>query len=186
MNGTRNDTSADQRPVDVIVFPGPSPIGEARSWAVVRRRFHGLVDLILVTLVIILTVAVARLASVPRPAEPVGAASITAGSPRMIAPETASAGEQIVVLVYAYRGRCGATELRFDDAPVAHRLSRYLGSPNPDWIEMFMILDVPADATRGRHEIQLYGPGAGGTGSGCGAGSTDHALLATLTITLGP
>jgi hypothetical protein len=104
----------------------------------------------------------------------------------MMAPETASAGEQIIVLGYAYRGRCGPTELRFDNTPVTHRLNRYLGSPHPDWIEMFMMLDVPAGAPRGRHEIQLYGPGAGRTGARCGANPTDPTLLATVTITLGP
>jgi hypothetical protein len=203
MNESRNDPTlivdTDQRPVDVIVFPGRSSTTETRSWAAVHRRFRGLVELGLLTLVIILALAVVRLASASRPAEPTGGASITTGSrtvppgsavpvthPRMIAPETASPGEQIIVLVYAYRGGCGPTELRFDDMPVIHRLNRYLGSPHADWIEMFMILDVPTGAFRGRHEIQLFGPGTGRTGSRCGVKPTDRTLLATLAITLGP
>jgi hypothetical protein len=198
MNESRNNptriSDTDQRPVDVIVFPGPSSTTETRPWTAVRRRFRGLVELGLLTLVIILTLAVVRLASAPRAAESAGGVPIAAGSrtappigavpvtqPRMIAPETASAGEQIVVLVYAYRGRCGPTELRFDDMPVTHRLNRYLGSPHPDWIEMFMILDVPTNTSRGRHDIQLYGPGPG-----CYTNPTGRTLLATLTITLGP
>ena len=40
---------------------------------------------------------------------------------------------------------------------------------------MFVTLDVPSDATRGRHEIQLYGPGR-----------TDLELLDAVTVTLGP
>jgi hypothetical protein len=203
MNGFRNSTTrisdTDQRPVDVMMFPGPSPTKETRSRAVLRRRFRGLADLTLLTLVIILSMAVVRLAAAPRAAEPTGAASIAAGSrttppgsavpvthPRMIAPETVSPGEQIIVLAFAYRGRCGPTELRFDNTPVTHRLNRYLGSPHPDWIEMFMILDVPVEAPRGRHEIQLHGPDAGRTSARCGANPTDHTLLATVTITLGP
>ena len=51
------------------------------------------------------------------------------------------------MLAYAYRDQCGPTELRFDNTPVTHRLDRYIGSPHPDWIEMFMTLDVPAEAT---------------------------------------
>jgi hypothetical protein len=203
MNESRNNptriSDTDQRPVDVIVFPGPSSTTETQRWAVVRRRFHGLLDLTLMTLVAILTLAVVRLASAPPAAETASGASIVAGSrttppgsavpvthPRMIAPETASPGEQIIVLIYAYRGRCGPTELRLDDMPVTHRLNRYLGSPHPDWIEIFMILDVPAGAFRGRHEIQLYGPGAGPASPRCGANPTDRALLATVAITLGP
>ena len=203
MNESRNNTprisDTDQRPVDVIVFPGPPSTPEPRPWTAVRRRFRSLVELTLLTLVIILTVAVVRLASAARPAEPTGGSSITTdprtappGStvpvthPRMIAPQTASPGEQITVLVYAYRGRCGPTELRLDNLPVKHRLNRYLGSPNPDRIEMFMILDVPTGAFPGRHEIQLYGPDTGQTGTRCGTNPTDRTLLATLAITLGP
>lgn len=204
MNESRNNTprisDTDQRPVDVIVFPGPpSSTTEPQPWTAVRRRFRSLVELTLLTLVIILTVAVVRLASAARPAEPTGGSLITTdprtappGSavpvthPRMIAPQTASPGEQITVLVYAYRGRCGPTELRLDNLPVKHRLNRYLGSPNPDWIEMFMILDVPTGAFPGRHEIQLYGPDTGQTGTRCGTNPTDRTLLATLAITLGP
>jgi len=119
------------------------------------------------------------------PADPPGSA-VPVTHPRMIAPQTASPGEQITVLVYAYRGRCGPTELRLDNLPVKHRLNRYLGSPNPDWIEMFMILDVPTGAFPGRHEIQLYGPDTGQTGTRCGTNPTDRTLLATLAITLGP
>src|SRR4051812_32079711 len=129
-NPTRiSDT--DQRPVDVIVFPGPSSTTQTRSWAAFGRRFRGLVELTLLALVIILAVAVVRLGSPPPAAEPPSGSTITAASgtappvsvvpvthPRMIAPETASAGEQITVLAYAHRGRCGTTELRFDNTPV--------------------------------------------------------------------
>ena len=204
MNASRNSPTripgADQRAgVDVIMFPGPSPTTEMRSWAAVGRRYRGVAELTLLTLVAILTLAVVRLAAAPPAAEPTGAVPITAGlrttppvgaepvtHPRMIAPETASAGEQIIVLVYAYPGRCGPTELKFDNEPVTHRLNRYLGSPHPDWIEMFMILDVPVGALRGRHEVQLYGPDTDPTSSHCGTKPDDRTLLATLAITLGP
>lgn len=160
--------------LDLVVFPGPSPPTATGT----RRRFHGLVECALLVLVVVLTWMVV---SAPRGAEPtestaVGAAPVA--RPRLLTPDTASPGEQIVVLAYAYRRGCGPTELRFDDAPVVHRLNRYLGSPHPDWVELFMILDVPAGAYRGRHEIQLYGP----ANHPCGTGST---LLATVPITLG-
>jgi hypothetical protein len=51
---------------------------------------------------------------------------------------------------------------------------------------MFMILDLPAAATRGRHEIQLYGPGPGRTSTHCNTNPTDRVLMATITVTLGP
>jgi hypothetical protein len=201
MNGPRNDRTrpdTDRRPVDVIMFPRPSSTTEARSWAVVHHRFRGPVELAVLTLVIALTVAVVRLASPPHTAEPTGGTSmaiasrttppgsaVPASHPRMITPKTASPGEQIIVLVYAYRSRCGPTELRFDNAPVTHRLHRYLGSPHPHWIEMFMVLDVPAGAPRGDHEIQLYGPGIGRTRHRCD-NPADRTLLTTVAITLGP
>jgi hypothetical protein len=201
MNGSHNDPTRtvdiDPFPVDVIVFRGSSSITDTRSWAAIGRRFRGLVELSLLTLVTILTVAVVRLTSASPMAETSGASpfagrtappgsAVPVTRPRMIAPGTASPGEQIIVLVYAYRDRCGPVELRLDNAPVTHRLNRYLGSPHPDWIEMFMILELPATAFRGRHDIQLYGPGGSRTGSGCTANPTSSTLIATVAIMLDP
>jgi hypothetical protein len=107
--------------------------------------------------------------------------------PRLIVPRTASAGEQVPVLAYRYRGPCGPVTLMFDDTPVVHRLTRYAGSPDPAWIEMFLTLDVPKSATPGPHEIALYGQPSGGVGeSTCGNGAERRQQLATTTITLGP
>jgi hypothetical protein len=86
-----------------------------------------------------------------------------AARPRLVAPHAVSAGESIPVLAYRYRGRCGATELRLDGAPVAHRLARYAGSADTRWMEVFLILDVPAGAAVGRHELGLFFAGCGGT-----------------------
>ncbi|GAA1033373.1 hypothetical protein GCM10009557_34900 [Virgisporangium ochraceum] len=134
---------------------------------------------------LIVPVLVATLAFVPTPEAAPAApqAASRAEPPRLVAPGFASAGERIPVLAFAYRGRCGPTGLRFDDAPVAHRLTRYAGSPPSDRVEMFMTLDVPATATRGRHEIQLYGPGPQAR---CPAGSATPTRLAVGTVILGP
>jgi hypothetical protein len=170
--------------VDIITFPGTDPTGRPS----LRRRLRGLVEPGLLTIAIVLAaVAVGQHATGPdatgsRPA-PAAVGSLV-GQPRLIAPDTASAGERITVLAYAYRDRCGPTELRFDGDPVTHRLNRYIGSPDPGWIEMFMTLDVPSEATRGRHEVQLYGPGR--NGGRCGDGSTRPELLDAVTVTLGP
>jgi hypothetical protein len=105
----------------------------------------------------------------------------------VIAPHSASAGEQVPVLVYRYRGPCGPVTLMFDDDPVVHRLTRYAGSPDPGWTEMFMTLDVPESAAPGPHEIALYGPPPTGVDeSHCADGTVRRGQLATTTITLGP
>src|SRR5688572_13359147 len=118
MNRSRNsmtritDTGHDR--VDVIMFPGTFPTTDPRSRAALRCRIRWLVDLGLMATVIVLVVAVTQPASGPDAAAPIPAASISGGShtassaggarashPRLIAPDTASAGEQITVLAYA-------------------------------------------------------------------------------------
>jgi hypothetical protein len=180
MNATHD---SHQDPVDIITFPGTDPTDKPT----VHRRLRRLVEPGLMTIGIVLAVAGAQNATGPDTAgtrTAPAAVTTLVGHPRLIAPTTASAGERIIVLAYAHRGRCGPTELRFDGDPVTHRLNRYIGSPDPDWIEMFMTLDVPTVATRGRHEVQLYGPGR--NGGRCDYASTQLELLATVTITLGP
>jgi hypothetical protein len=174
MNETRES-------VDIITFPGTDPADRPT----LRRRIRRLVEPGLMTIGIVLAAVMVgqhstgRETTGSRPAP--GTVSAIVGQPRLIAPGTASAGERITVLAFAYRDRCGPTELRLDGEPVTHRLNRYVGSPDPAWIEMFMTLDVPSEATRGRHEIQLYGPGRAN-----GRCATDLELLAAVTVILGP
>jgi hypothetical protein len=111
----------------------------------------------------------------------------TKATPRLIAPDTASAGERVPLLAYRYRGSCGPVLLMFDDTPVVHRLTRYAGAPGSGWTEMFMTLDVPESATPGSHEIALHGPPPPFTDeSTCVGGAGRRQQLATTTITLGP
>jgi hypothetical protein len=111
----------------------------------------------------------------------------TEETPRLIAPDTASAGEKVPLLAYRYRGPCGPVILTFDDTPVVHRLTRHAGAHGSGWTEMFMTLDVPESATPGSHEIALYGPPPPSTEeSDCVGGGGRRQQLATTTITLGP
>ena len=115
---------------------------------------------------------------------------------RLVAPQNAVPGERLTVLAY-YRNRllCGPTQLRFDGKPTAHKLLRYAGPPNPDYAEMFMVMDVPQSAKPGSHVIELHGPRQGAAqvladpqflaaGPICGDFREHQARLATTTISI--
>jgi hypothetical protein len=105
--------------------------------------------------------------------------------PRLLAPQAASPGEQITVLAYRNRRLCGAAQLRLDGTPVSYRLAGYVGSPNPDRVEMFLTVEVPRSAKPGNHEIELYGPVPGGrNGPVCADVRERQAKLATTSITV--
>jgi hypothetical protein len=104
---------------------------------------------------------------------------------RLVAPQTAAPGERITVLAYRNRRLCGPAELRLDSKPVPHQLLAYAGTPNPDYAEMFMMIDVPRSAHPGNHVIELYGPRQGGpAGPLCGDVREHQARLASTTITI--
>jgi hypothetical protein len=179
--------------------PTASPSERLPPQAMDRRRLRRLVEpgfLVIVGAVVLIAAQVTTSRKDPdtdREAPPTHGASVayTVGpveaTPRLIAPNTASAGEQIPVLVYRYRGPGGPVTLRFDDIPVVHRLTRYAGTPDLGWTEMFMTLDVPKSATPGPHEITLYGPPSAGIDeSSYVDGAERRQQLATTTITLGP
>ena len=131
-------------------------------------------------------------ASVTRPAiassaTPSAAPPTAEGPPRLLAPQTASPGERITVLAYRNPRLCGSAQLRFDGAPVKHRLASYVGPQHPDRMEMFLTMQVPGSVTPGSHTIELYGPMPGGsTGPICADVREHQARLATTTITVGP
>lgn len=104
---------------------------------------------------------------------------------RLLAPQTASPGERITVLAYRNRWLCGAAEMRFDGATLAHQLASVVGPPNSDRTDMFLTMQVPRSATPGHHEIALYGPmPGGGRGQICADVGEHQAQLATTTITV--
>jgi hypothetical protein len=140
---------------DVLMFPGPEP-------TVTARRV-----LLPATVLVVLLVLVACAYGSTMGFGATGRGPAAADGPRLIAPDAVSAGERIPVFVDADRRACGRTELRFDDDPVEHRLTRYAPTG------VFMTLDVPATATRGRHEIR----------AGC---STSATRPAVVTVTVGP
>lgn len=111
-------------------------------------------------------------------AAPAGAEAPAAERTQFVTPGTASAGEWIPVLAYRHRGRSGPLELRFDDQPVTYRLIRYAAFRTPGVTELFLSFPVPATATRGEHEIQLYEPAA--------APGAPPERLAVSEITVGP
>jgi hypothetical protein len=200
----RSDSDASQSRVtarrdrpDVIVVPaGRSRSGGSDFSARDQRRLIEPGFLVFVGAVLLIAAQLTTSRNDPdtgREAPPThgAAAAYTAGpvraTPRLIAPGTASAGEQIPVLAYHYRGPRGPVTLMFDDTPVVHRLTRYAGTPDPGWTEMFMTLDVPGSATPGSHEIALYGPPPAGIDeSNYVDGAERRQQLATTTITLGP
>jgi hypothetical protein len=105
--------------------------------------------------------------------------------PRLLAPQAASPGERITVLAYRNPRLCGPAQLHFDGAPVGHRLASYVGSRNPDRLEMFLTMRVPRSATPGGHKIDLYGPMTGGSrGPTCADVREHQARLASTTITV--
>jgi hypothetical protein len=97
------------------------------------------------------------------PATPGSAgSSAPAALPRLIAPAEAAAGQRITVSAFRNRRLCGATELRFDGAPITHRPAGYADPARLDRAEMFLTAWVPRSAKPGNHEITLYGPAPGG------------------------
>jgi hypothetical protein len=128
-------------------------LGETRSYAP-RRRTHVPLRLALLAGVVIAAVMFTggRIGAGGGSASPPATESAT--GPRLFVPVAASAGERIPVVAYRLRGRCGATELRLDGGPVAHRLTRYGGAPG-EWTEVVLTLDIPVTATAGRHAISL-------------------------------
>jgi hypothetical protein len=106
--------------------------------------------------------------------------------PRLVVPQAATPGEWIPVLAYRNHRLCGATELHFDGAPVAHRQARYVGPANPGRMEMFLTMEVPLSATPGSHKVELYGPMPGGrSGPVCADVPEHQGKLATTTIAVG-
>jgi hypothetical protein len=128
-----------------------------------------------------------RSVSLRRPAapSPVGMSAAPAVpdiQPRLIAPAIAAPGEWIVVLAFKNAGLCGQAELRFDGSPLHHRLTGNAGSRLPNWVEMFLAVQVPRSATTGMHTVDLYGSAA----NLCNEVGKHQAKLATTTIIVGP
>ena len=102
---------------------------------------------------------------------------------RLVAPATAAPGQRIVVLAFKDEGLCGRAELRFDGAPVQHRLTGIAGSPLPDRVEMFLGMQVPRSTPAGLHTLDLYSlPASSSVGSACAQIGEHRARLATTTI----
>jgi hypothetical protein len=107
--------------------------------------------------------------------------------PRLIAPQAAVPGERITVLGYRNGRLCGPAELRFDGAPVAHRLAAYVGPVNLDHMQVVLTMQVPRATMPGSHKIELYGPVPGGGSEAVCANVREHqAELATTAITVRP
>ncbi len=100
----------------------------------------------------------------------------------LIMPGTARPGEAVVVVGYRTSTLCGSLELRFDDAPIVHRVQA-VGSTRLGQSEIYMTMNVPSTATAGAHHVKLVGPvpGAAG-GSVCGEAPEHQDVVAAADI----
>jgi hypothetical protein len=89
-------------------------------------------------------------------------------APGLIAPPTGRPGQPITVVGFRDIDLCGPSELRFDDAPVVHRVDATARPRTPDLLAVFIVMQVPTTATPGPHRIQLWGPAHGGRRTVCG------------------
>jgi hypothetical protein len=205
MRSLRDETDVRAGP-DIIVLgpdepgspPGPDVDSLVRGgWALARRlrRFIEPSVLILCVGVGLSVLYVMDERGSPAAAPAASPSSPTSGTasvawasahrPRLLAPETASPGERLMVLAFRNRRLCGPAEIRLDGAPVAHRLARNIGPLDADWMEIFMTVDLPRSAAPGPREIELYGPMRGGpTGPICGDSPEHQGKLAGRTITV--
>jgi hypothetical protein len=88
--------------------------------------------------------------------------------PGLIAPPTGRPGQPITVVGFRDSRLCGPSELRFDDAPVVHRVDATARPRTPGLLEVIMVMEVPSTANPGPHGIQLWGPAHGGRRTVCG------------------
>jgi hypothetical protein len=120
----------------------------------------------------------------PPTAPPTPVPAAAALSP-LVAPDDVAPGEQIVVLAQRNPRLCGPAELRFDGAPLRHRLAWNTAPPHADRGEVFLRLQVPSSAAPGDHRLDLFGPVPGGSGTPtCTDVRERQARLATVTITV--
>jgi hypothetical protein len=78
-------------------------------------------------------------------------------SPRYDLEGTARAGESITLVEYRDSRFCGASEIRFDDVTIGHRINA-VGVPSESGsVQVFISIDIPSTATPGTHHLQMYG-----------------------------
>jgi hypothetical protein len=185
---------------DIIVFGRPEP-AESGQRGLLPRRLRRMVEPGLVVVAAGMSLLVGYAIGSEdspgvRPAAPppVSVGAAPSGSPRasvsrpwLVGPRTAAPGETIALLAHRNRRLCGATELRFDGAPVAQRLGGYVGPADSGREDVSVSMTVPPSATAGHHVVDLYGPMQGGRGDSLCTDVPEHqGRLATMTLAVGP
>ena len=94
---------------------------------------------------------------------------LPAGSPRFVVPATARPGEQITLVGYRDAQLCGPTALRFDGHLISHQLRASARPAAGAWVELYLTVTIPSEASFGSHGLELLGPVSGGqSGVLCG------------------
>lgn len=86
--------------------------------------------------------------------------SASRDSPMVVAGTFARPGEWLIVLAYRDSRFCGPAEVRFDGLPTENRpLAEHTLTPTD---HLVLRVQIPATATAGSHELELFGPLPGG------------------------
>lgn len=109
--------------------------------------------------------------------------SASGGSPLVVGGTFAKPGDWLIMLAYRDSRFCGPAEVRFDGLPTENRpLAEHTLMPAD---RLFLRVQIPATATAGSHELELFGPLPGGPPHTLCADTPEHqGLLGRAPITV--